>query len=177
MKVGESVRIEYIRPGKEITQYEEDFVSQDDICLRTYKSLPDDIVEHLSRALHTQGLIAADQRAAIITKTYFFAEPFDLLEFRERDRTLIGYYSDIGEPVLKLGPGRFQMTDLFLDTWLHPNGQLIELDWDEFEEALEKKVITPAQAELARQTMQRLIRETAEGIYPSKYLDHFDPLK
>ena len=62
------------------------------------------------------------------------------------------------------------MTDLFLDIWLHPDGRLIELDWDEFEGALHSQVITVTQAQLARAAMKRLIDEVAQGIYPNKYL-------
>jgi predicted RNA-binding protein associated with RNAse of E/G family len=83
---------------------------------------------------------------------------------------LLGYYSDIGEPTLKTGPGQFQMTDLYLDIWLYPDGRLVELDWDEFKEALYKQVITTAQADLARATMERLVSEGLQGIYPNRYL-------
>jgi predicted RNA-binding protein associated with RNAse of E/G family len=172
---GDPVRIEYIRPGKETTYYEEDFVSQDEICLRTYKTLPEPISEPLSQALQKQGLIEPHQRAVIIRKTYFFTEPFNLLKFCDQDGTLLGHYSDIGQPVIQLTPDTFQMTDLYLDIWLFPDGRLLELDWDEFEQAFQKQVISPAQADLARAAMQRLVSETAKGIYPDKYLNHFDP--
>lgn len=174
MNPGDLVRIEYIRPGKEVTYYEEDFVAQDELCLRTYKSLPENISEPLSQALQRQGLIEPYQRAVMIIKTYFFAEPFNLLEFRGADGTLLGHYSDIGEPVLQLGRGEFQMTDLYLDIWLYPDGRLLELDWDEFEEAIQEKVINSAQANLACTTMKRLVGEIEQGIYPTKYTNHFD---
>jgi len=170
MNPGDPVRIEYIRPGKETTYYEEDFVSEDEICLRTYKTLPPDIVKRLSSSLKEQNLIANHQNAVTIAKTYFFAEPFNILEFRDDKGNLLGYYSDIGEPTLKTGPGQFQMTDLYLDIWLYPDGRLVELDWDEFKEALYKQVITTAQADLARATMERLVSEGLQGIYPNRYL-------
>ena len=170
MNPGDPVHIEYIRPGKETTYYEEGFVSQDEICLRTYKTLPSDIIEHLSSSLQKQNLIAAHQNAVTIAKTYFFTEPFNLLEFRDQNGDLLGHYSDIGEPVLKLGPGQFQMTDLYLDIWLYPDRRLLELDWGEFEEALHKQVITTTQADLARAAMQRLVSEVSQGIYPNRYL-------
>ena len=69
MKPGDPFRIEYIRPGKETTYYEEDLVAQDEIAVRTFKTLPEDIVENLSRALQKQNLIDSDQRVATITKT------------------------------------------------------------------------------------------------------------
>jgi predicted RNA-binding protein associated with RNAse of E/G family len=43
------------------------------------------------------------------------------------------------------------------------------LDWDEFEEAIQNQIITPAQADLARSAMQRLVEEAARGIYPFHY--------
>jgi predicted RNA-binding protein associated with RNAse of E/G family len=170
MKRGETVRIEYIRPGKDVTVYKEDFLLQDSSCLRTYKTLPEDISIRLSKALLSQGLIEADQRVGIIAKAYFFREPFNLLEFRRADGNLLGYYSDIGEPAVQLSDDRFQMTDLFLDVWLFPDGRLLELDWDEFEDAVNGQVITPAQAELAREAMRRIVDETARGIYPFAYI-------
>ena len=169
MKRGEIVRIEYIRPGKYMHVYEEDFLSLDESCLRTHKVLPEDVSVALGNALVSQGLVAAGERVGIIDKTYFFREPFNLLEFRRTDGSLLGYYSDIGEPVVQLSEGEFQMTDLFLDVWLFPDGRLLELDWDEFEEAVNGRVITPAQAELARETMRRIVDETAKGIYPFRY--------
>jgi predicted RNA-binding protein associated with RNAse of E/G family len=170
MNPGDAIRIEYIRPGKATTYYEEDLVSQDETCLRTFKTLPPDISDHLSRALLKQELILPGQQVLTIGKTYFFTEPFNLLEFRGTNGELLGHYSDIGEPVVPLEPGTFQMTDLFLDIWLFTDGRLLELDWDEFEEAIENKVITPAQADLAREAMKRLVAEVEQGTYPRKYL-------
>ena len=54
MNKGELVRIKYIRPGKEVTYYEEDFYSQDETCVRTFKTLPEDISKGLSKALNDQ---------------------------------------------------------------------------------------------------------------------------
>jgi predicted RNA-binding protein associated with RNAse of E/G family len=170
MKPGDPVRIEYIRPGKEITYYEEDLVSLDEHRLRTFKTLPPDISEHLSRALQKQEMILPGQQVLTIGKTYFFAEPFNLLQFRGVDGELLGYYSDIGEPTIQLEEHTFQMIDLFLDIWLFPDGRLLELDWDEFLDAMERQIIAPAQAELAREAMKRLVAEVEQGIYPSKYL-------
>ena len=171
MKRGDLFRIEYIRPGKEVTYYEEDLFSQDETCVRTFKTLPEDIAIKLSDSLLQQGLIQPHQRVGTIAKVYFFTEPFNLLEFRELDGTLLGHYSDIGEPATRISENQIQMTDLFLDIWLLPNGSLLEMDWDEFEEAIEKQVITSAQAELARDAMKRLVDEAGRGVYPSKYVN------
>jgi len=170
LKHGDPIRVEYIRPGKEVTYYDEDFRAQDKTCIRTFKTLPEDVSERLSEALTKQNLIQPHQKVGTISKVYFFAEPFNLLEFQEVDGTLLGYYSDIGEPAIRISENEIQMTDLYLDIWLFPNGKLLELDWGEFEEAIEKQVITPSQADLARGTMKRLVDEVQQGVYPSKYI-------
>lgn len=114
IKRGDIVRIEYIRPGKDVTYYEEDFFAQDENCLQTFKTLSVDISARLSNALLEQNLIQPDQHVGTtIEKLYFFNEPFNLLILREMDETLLGHYSDIGEPATQLSPTDFQMTDLF----------------------------------------------------------------
>jgi predicted RNA-binding protein associated with RNAse of E/G family len=132
--------------------------------------LPEDISLRLTDSLYKDGLIPQGVRVHTIVKTYFYDEPFNLLIFRDTEGNLLGHYSDIGEPVKKLGEGEYAMLDLFLDIWLMPDGTLLELDWDEFAEAVEQNLVTPAQAELARATLERLKIEIASGIYPRRYL-------
>ena len=115
-------------------------------------------------------MIKPSQSIGSIAKVYFFTESFNLLEFRTPSGDLLGYYSDIGEPAIRISDNEIQMVDLYLDIWIYPNGKLLELDWDEFEDAIEKQMITPSQADLARKTMRRLIEEAEKGTYPSRYI-------
>jgi len=163
VKQGDLVHVKYIRPGKDVVILEEEYYDHDETCIRTIRS----------EALVRQQMIQSGQSVGTISEVYFFNEPFNVLEFRELDGTLLGYYSDIAEPTIQVSPAEFQMTDLFLDIWLFPDGRLLELDWDEFEEAVQKQVITPAQADLAQAAMKRLVDEATKGIYPSQYADHF----
>ena len=117
-----TVSIFYQRPGKGQTIYVEDHVFEDEYFLRTFKTLPPEISEHLSAALLKQGLIHADQRALTIAKVYFFNEPFNILEFRDTEGKLLGHYSNIGEPARMMRNDECEMVDLFLDIWLLPNG-------------------------------------------------------
>jgi len=164
-----AVNIYYHRPGKELAIYEEDLVSVDEKQLVTFKTLPADASARLELALQKQGLIQPGQRILSIRKVYHFSENFNLLEFRGPDGELVGHYSDIGLPIEPFGQD-YSMLDLFLDIWRFPNGTVMELDWDEFEEAQAKNLITPGQVEIARQTMLRLRNEAAQGIYPGHYL-------
>lgn len=162
------IQIEYIRPGKEITFYMEDLVSIDFLRLKTFKILTPEIVTRLARSLVSEGLIAPGQKAYRIAKTYFFYEHFNLLEFYGEHGDLLGYYSDIGTPLAKTENG-YRMTDWFLDIWLGPDGQLIELDVDEFEEAISRNLLSSLEIEQARTTFARLIEEINKGIYPHAY--------
>ena len=161
--------IDYFRPGKEAAQYTEDLVLETDQYLKTFKVFPPEDSDSLTTSLRDLGYIFDFQRTTCITKVYFFHEYFDLLQFQDENQETLGYYSDVGTPLLKR-PGGYQMTDWFLDIWLRPDGKLFELDMDEFEEALSQNLLTPGEADIARATFERLIREVNQGIYPGAYL-------
>ena len=163
------VRIHYIRPGKEVTDYVENLVSVNEHYIKTFNPFPNAVVESLTNALRKNGFISQNQIATSITKIYFFDQHFDLLLFQDEQGEILGYYSDIGTPLIKTADG-YQMTDWFLDIWLSPDGTLFELDLDEFEEALSKNLISAAEAEIARRTFARLIEEVKQGIYPHAYI-------
>lgn len=162
------IKIEYIRPGKDATIFVEELISMDSRCLKTFKTLPPEIVAPLTRKLLADGLIAPHQKAVSIAKTYFFREHFDLLEFYDQQGDLLGYYSDISTPLTKTRDG-YTMTDWFLDLWLSPEGKLIELDVDEFEEAVAQKLLSDSESDRALRTFNRLIEEVNQGIYPHTY--------
>jgi predicted RNA-binding protein associated with RNAse of E/G family len=164
-----TITVEYIRPGKETSYYEEDVLIENDEYLKSFKQVPEEIAERLTRSLRENHFIAPDQYCACMTKIYFFHEYFNLLIFQDEHEGLLGYYSDIGTPLIKT-PDGYQMTDWFLDIWLSPDGTLFELDEDEFEDALARNLLSTAEAEIARATFTRLIREVKTGIYPGAYL-------
>jgi predicted RNA-binding protein associated with RNAse of E/G family len=163
------IRIEYIRPGKGTTFYIEELVFMDALCLKTFKTLPPEIISALAQGMVAEGMIAPHQKAVMVAKTYFFKEHFNLLEFRDENRNLLGYYSDIGTPLATTQEG-YSMTDWFLDIWLKPDGSLMELDIDEFEEAISKNLLSSQEVDQARSTFARLIEEVKNGIYPHAYL-------
>jgi predicted RNA-binding protein associated with RNAse of E/G family len=169
MSSQQEVTVEYIRPGKDVSHYTEDLVYVNDFYLKTFKYFPPEIAENLSGSLQKNGFILESQRTVCITKIYFFQEHFNVLQFQDEGQQTLGYYSDIGTPLIKTEKG-YQMTDWFLDIWLSPGGRLFELDMDEFEEAISKNLLGAREAEIAKQTFQRLIHEVNQGIYPNAYL-------
>lgn len=163
------VAIEYIRPGKDVQQFVEDLVFEDEHYLKTFKIFPESIAGRLTQSLRDNGFINESQRTTSITKVYFFHEHFNLLQFHDENRQTLGYYSDVGTPLIKTASG-YQMTDWFLDIWLSPDGKLFELDMDEFEVALSNNLISESDAAVARNTFSRLINEVKLGVYPHSYL-------
>lgn len=163
------VTIEYTRPGKDVTEYIEDLLFEDEQRIKTFKLFPSQVAKKLTHSLQLNGFISRWQRVACITKVYFFQEHFNVLQFQDKQRKTLGYYSDIGTPLIKTESG-YRMTDWFLDIWLTPAGKLFELDMDEFEDALSKHLLTPGEAQIARDTFARLIDEVKQGIYPNTYL-------
>lgn len=161
--------IEYTRPGKDVTEYVEDLLLENELCLKTFKVFPSQTAKRLTQSLQANGFISRWQRVACITKVYFFQEHFNLLQFQDKQRKTLGYYSDIGTPLIKTESG-YRMTDWFLDIWLSPGGKLYELDMNEFEDALSKNLLTSEEGQVARDTFARLIDEVKRGIYPNAYL-------
>jgi predicted RNA-binding protein associated with RNAse of E/G family len=163
------VTIEYIRPGKDVTEYIEDLIFENEHGIKTFKIFPKLVAEKLTQSLQNNGFISKRQRVACITKIYFFRQHFNVLQFQDKNRQTLGFYSDIGTSLIKT-EGGYRMTDWFLDIWLSPSGKLFELDMDEFEEALSKNLISSAEAQIARETFARLIDEVKQGIYPHTYI-------
>jgi predicted RNA-binding protein associated with RNAse of E/G family len=164
-----TITVEDIRPGKDTSYYEEDVVAETDDYLKTFKRLPGDTADRLTKSLRDNGFIKPDVYCGCVTKIYFFREYFNLLLFQDQQEGLLGYYSDIGTPLSKTPKG-YRMIDWFLDIWLSPDGTLYELDLDEFEEALARDLLNASEAALARNTFERLIDEAKAGSYPGVYL-------
>jgi predicted RNA-binding protein associated with RNAse of E/G family len=141
----------------------------DFLCLKTFKTLPPEVVSALAQGMVAEGMIAPQEKTVMVAKTYFFKEHFNILEFLDEDRNLLGYYSDIGTPLTQTEEG-YRMTDWFLDIWLKPDGSLMELDIDEFEEAIFMNLLSSPEVDRARSTFARLIAEAKTGIYPQAYL-------
>lgn len=162
------IHLEYIRPGKGTSFYVDELISIDSARVKTQTRLPPHAAAALTQNLVAAGLIAPHRYAVAIAKTFFFHECFDLLEFYDDSGNLLGYYSDIGSPLAKTEDG-YIMTDWFLDIWVSADGRLVELDVDEFEEAISQNLLSSMEIDQARSTFARLIEEAKTGKYPHAY--------
>jgi hypothetical protein len=151
------------------TLYTETLVSDDGVRLQTFTAIPDEYRTAISQGLWGLGLLPRTQTFGSVRKHYFYAEPFDVLEFFDTAGRLAGYYSDITLPLTRVD-GEYFITDLFLDVWITPQGAAHELDWEEFEEAARRGVLSAEQQAHARQAMRRLRAEIAAGAFPFQYI-------
>ena len=163
------VTLHHIRPGKEEQIFMEGFVSDDSHGLSTLTILSEEDSRSLTERLQAGGFIEPGETIRSLSKFYPRGEPFNLLVFRDHNGQTLGYYSDIAMPLQKVIDG-YKIVDLFLDIWLKPDGTLLELDLDEFQDAIAKDLITEEQQTLAMTAFERLKGEVKQGLYPHKYI-------
>lgn len=79
-----------------------------------------------------------------------------------------GYYCDIMKPVKRditvaRKPNYFEITDLFLDLWINPDGTYEIQDEDEFENAVQEGIINTELEKETRSALKSLIAEVESG--------------
>jgi predicted RNA-binding protein associated with RNAse of E/G family len=84
------------------------------------------------------------------------------------DNEWTGYYCDILKPVKRNvdasgKPNRFEITDLFLDLWINPDGTYEIQDEDEFEEAVQNGAIDAELERKALEVLKALVAEVEAG--------------
>ncbi len=92
------------------------------------------------------------------------------------ENVFTGYYCDIIAPMHR-AENHFEITDLFLDLWVTPDGNYQIQDNDEFEEAIANDWIQPDLAVKARNALQNLIAEVESGVFPPKIVADWKLMK
>ncbi len=158
-----------IRIGKPARDFISELIKDDGICLLTRSTGTQEDYGPWSRALQALGLVPDGKSIASMCKYQFFREYFSIIEMRDVNGDLLGYYCDLCTPLHEEN-GIFIVTDLLLDLWISPGGTPSVLDMDEFESAVASGELEPALEEQACKTVRRLLKEVAEGKFPSTYI-------
>lgn len=164
-----TITIHLARIGKPTRSFTEGFVQDDGKRLLTFSIVPPDVREHLSAQFRTYGRFTPEQQIATVSKYLFYEECFSILEFRDAEAGLLGYYCDIVTPLRRDGDEYFQ-TDLILDLWVSPTLEFQELDRDEYEQAVAEGLVPDELQKKATETMEWLKRAMMSGFFPSSYI-------
>ena len=163
------VTIELARIGKPTRTYQEGYISDNGIELRTLTILSPEKSENYSRVWHDVGAFSRDHLILTVKKILFYQEYFSILQLLDTENQALGCYVDIATPLAKTN-GIYQLTDLILDLWIAPDGRYTELDLDEFEQASAAGKLSPEWESHARQTFTRLKAEITQGNFPGRFL-------
>ncbi len=96
----------------------------------------------------------------------------DLGKIYRPDGEFHGYYCDIIRPARRTPTG-VEITDLFLDLWVFPDGRWLVLDRDEFETAIRRGWLTPELAARAQHELETLIAAVEGRRFPPAIVARF----
>lgn len=157
------VIINFTRPGKGVSRYTEGLVDDNSVRIKTVSHIPPDIsLKWCEEYWWLIGLIPHGTLIGSEMKYLFYHQWFSVMQLLGTQGDLLGFYVDIITPIRKVD-GEIHVTDLFLDLWIAPGGEAVELDRDEFEESFQLKLITGFQHRKANQVIDMLKSSISNG--------------
>jgi predicted RNA-binding protein associated with RNAse of E/G family len=90
----------------------------------------------------------------------------DIGRFHLADGTFTGIYANILTPAVFKPDGVWETTDLFLDVWLDPEGNISVLDEDQLEAAEKNGWVAGQESRRARAEVVRILSEAKAGKWP-----------
>lgn len=157
----ETVTLTYKRPPNRVNHFQQELLYLDDAVIVTSQR-----VKPSSPIVQKGQTVLADNFAAV---WFVFTESwYDVGKVYNLENEWTGYYCDIMKPVKRSVDAngklnRFEITDLFLDLWINPDGTYEIQDEDEFEEAVQKGAIDAALERKALEVLKALIAEVESG--------------
>ena len=165
MKTAAEVIINFARINAAPTRFKEGFVEDTGTRLVTFTIIPPEYTLSWSMRWVKAGMIPSDRKLFSVRKYLFYDRYFTILEYRDTEDRLLGYYCDVATPLKKQGP-EYYINDLMLDLWIGANGTLIEFDWDEFDEACKQGQLSAEQRQIAVATFEWMKEKAKEGSFP-----------
>lgn len=159
----QQVIINFTRPGKGVMRYIEGLVDADPVRIKTLTHVNrEKSLKWCEEYWWQNGFIHQGILIGTVVKYLFFRKWFSVMQLLDREGAHLGYYVDIDTPIHKVR-GEFYLTDMFLDLWVSPDGTLIELDRDEFEQGFRSGLITRYQYRKANLVVEMLKGNIANG--------------
>ena len=161
----ETVELIYKRPPDRVNHFQQNLLYEDDnVIVTTQRITP-------SSPIVIDGVtVLGDNYRAV---WFVFANRwYDIGKIYNLEDRFTGYYCDIILP-MKRTDTHFEITDLFLDLWVSPDGSYQIEDEDEFESAIARNWIRTDLADQAWKALQDLIAEIESGAFPPEITDRW----
>ena len=157
----ETVTLTYKRPPNRVNHFQQELLYLDDEVIVTSQR-----VKPSSPIVQNGQMVLGDNFAAIWF--VFTGLWYDVGKVYNLENEWTGYYCDVLKPVKRSVDAsgklnRFEITDLFLDLWINPDGSYEIQDEDEFEEAVQEGAIDAALEGKALEVLKALIAEVESG--------------
>jgi predicted RNA-binding protein associated with RNAse of E/G family len=117
----------------------------------------DDIIVTKWKALHPKPRLDHGYSC------YFLKRNYKVSKFLFSDDSLIYWYCDIIDYTYDEADDSYVFRDLLADVIVFPDGFVKVIDLDEFEEALDRSLITEADVRMALKTLDNLLRTIYDG--------------
>ena len=162
----ETVTLTYKRPPNRVNHFQQELLYLDDDVIVTSQR-----VKPSSPIVQDGQMVLGDNFAAVWF--VFTGLWYDVGKVYNLENEWTGYYCDVLKPVERSVDAtgklnRFEITDLFLDLWINPDGTYEIQDEDEFEDAVQDGAIDAALEEKALEVLKALIAEVESGHLESR---------
>ena len=167
----ETVTLTYKRPPNRVNDFQQQLLYVDDEVIVTSQRVKP------SSPIVQNGKTVLDDNFATVWFV-FTGLWYDVGKVYNLDNEWTGYYCDIMKPVKRSMDvnGKlecFEITDLFLDLWVNPDGTYQIQDVDEFEDAVQKGVIDSELAGKCWNSLSALIVEVETGKFPPQFVSEY----
>ena len=167
----ETVRITYKRLPDRVNHFQQQLLYVDDDVIVTSQR-----VKPSTPIVQNGETVLADNFAVVWF--VFTGLWYDVGKVYNLNNKWTGYYCDIMKPVNRSidTAGKldsFEITDLFLDLWINPDGTYEIQDEDEFEDAIQNGAIDARLESKARDTLSALIVEVETGKFPPQIVREY----
>ena len=162
----ETITLTYKRPPDRVNHFQQQLLYMDDDVIVTSQR-----VKPSSPIVQNDVTVLGDNFPVVWF--VFTGLWYDVGKVYNLNNEWTGYYCDVLKPVKRsMGVDgkldRFEITDLFLDLWVNPDGTYEIQDEDEFEDAIQSGAIDAELEGKAWNVMKALIAEVEDGRLESR---------
>ena len=160
------IEIHYKRPPERVQIFRQHLVAElDDVIVTLARHM------EFGQTMRIEGDPVLEDGSDVVWFT-FPGVWHDIGRFHRADGTFTGIYANVLTPPEIHGPV-WHTTDLYLDVWIGPDGEVRLLDEEEFDEAVGRELVDPTTAARAREEAGRLMEGARDGSWPPEVVQEW----